>query len=296
VVSRATRCPHPMEPDISTLHKPGILTLQRHPAGLSGSLGKDMLSRRVVSHLESLSMISPQIAGWKGSFAILLLVHLACTPTIFAGPREDGTTPGLEPIRSYISSGWSKWTRSMNDCGTVDDPELSGASVLYLPADFSAPEAVERIQKECRVQVKRLPAPIHGPGGLDPGKIDPPGLLYLENRYVVPGGRFNEMYGGESYFIILGLVRDGRAEPARGIAENFFFEIEHYGALLNANRTYYLTRSQPPVLTCMIRSVYEAQKAAGHEERAWLAKAYKYARKITDWGTEASILTLRPRF
>jgi len=46
------------------------------------------------------------------------------------------------------------------------------------------------------------------------------------------------MYGWDSYFIILGLLRSGRRELARGMVDNFFFEIEHYGAVLNANRTY----------------------------------------------------------
>jgi len=107
--------------------------------------------------------------------------------------------------------------------------------------------------------------------------ISPQGLLFLPNRYVVPGGRFNEMYGWDSYFIILGLVRDHRTELARGMVENFFFEIEHYGTVLNANRTYYLTRSQPPFLTSMIMEVYNAEKSAGHEDQQWLARAYGFA-------------------
>jgi alpha,alpha-trehalase len=61
------------------------------------------------------------------------------------------------------------------------------------------------------------------------------------------------------------------------MVENFFFEIEHYGGVLNANRTYYLTRSQPPFLTSMILAVYDAQKSNGHANNAWLAKAYDYA-------------------
>jgi alpha,alpha-trehalase len=61
--------------------------------------------------------------------------------------------------------------------------------------------------------------------------------------------------------------------------ENFLFEIEHYGTVLNANRSYYLSRSQPPFLTSMILSVYEAEKAAGHEDRKWLERAYGYAAK-----------------
>jgi alpha,alpha-trehalase len=59
--------------------------------------------------------------------------------------------------------------------------------------------------------------------------------------------------------------------------ENFFFEIEHYGAVLNANRTYYLSRSQPPFLTSMIVAVHDAQKARGKEERGWLERAYAFA-------------------
>ena len=99
-------------------------------------------------------------------------------------------------------------------------------------------------------------------------------MLYLENKYVVPGGRFNEMYGWDSYFIIRGLLRAGRVELARGMVDNFFFEVEHYGAMLNANRTYYLTRSQPPFLSSMFVDVYAAMQQSGHADNAWLAKAY----------------------
>ncbi len=83
------------------------------------------------------------------------------------------------------------------------------------------------------------------------------GLLYLPHPYVVPGGRFNEMYGWDSYFIQVGLLRDGEIARARDLVENFIYEIEHYGTILNANRTYYLSRSQPPFLTRMILGVYE---------------------------------------
>jgi alpha,alpha-trehalase len=87
------------------------------------------------------------------------------------------------------------------------------------------------------------------------------------------------MYGWDSYFIIRGLLRDGRLELARGMVENFFFEVEHYGMVLNANRTYYLTRSQPPFLSSMILAVYDIEKAAGRGDLAWLARAYAVAAK-----------------
>ncbi|KAL2839294.1 trehalase-domain-containing protein [Aspergillus pseudodeflectus] len=78
--------------------------------------------------------------------------------------------------------------------------------------------------------------------------------------FVVPGARFNELYGWDSYFIVLGLLRSGREDLARSTILNFAFCIEHYGKVFNANRTYYLGRSQPPFLTDMALSTYEHTK------------------------------------
>src|SRR6195256_4971437 len=208
-------------------------------------------------------------------FALFSLWFALASVRAYAAEPNSAPEKGLAPILTYISSGWDTLTRSMMDCQTVIDPKLTEASVLYLPADFPAPTSVQDLQKRCKIQVRPLPAVITAPGQVDPGKIAP-GLLYLQNKYVVPGGRFNEMYGWDSYFIVLGLLRDGRIELARGMVENFFFEIDNYGALLNANRTYYLTRSQPPFLSSMVLAVYEAEKQAGHADAAWLARAYPF--------------------
>ena len=228
--------------------------------------------RRGVTH----NVFVRQTSALCALLALALL--LAANP---ARPQKppSSDTHGLDPILSYIASGWDTLTRSMTDCKSVVDPKLATASVLYLPADFDVPASVQQLQKQCGVQVQHLPKLIHQLGEIDSGQVEPQGLLYLENKYVVPGGRFNEMYGWDSYFIIRGLVRENRIELARGMVENFFFEIEHYGAILNANRSYYLTRSQPPFLTSMIFAVYDAQKAAGHEDRTWLARAYDYAQR-----------------
>lgn len=94
----------------------------------------------------------------------------------------------------------------------------------------------------------------------DPNKIQEHGLLFLPYPYIVPGGRFNEMYGWDSYFILLGLLEDGRLDLAKGIVENYLYEIRHYGKILNANRTYYLGRSQPPFLTRAVLEVYGQTK------------------------------------
>jgi alpha,alpha-trehalase len=194
----------------------------------------------------------------------------------FAAPAEDSTGTGLKPILDYISTGWDTLTRSMTECKSIVDPKIAAAPVLYLPKDFPEPASVQILASECKVQAEHLPVVIHGLGEVDTSKIDPPGLLYLPNKYVVPGGRFNEMYGWDSYFIVRGLLQAGRIELARGMAENFLFEIENYGAMLNANRTYYLTRSQPPFVSSMIVEVYEAEHRQNGQkvDKEWLERAY----------------------
>lgn len=78
--------------------------------------------------------------------------------------------------------------------------------------------------------------------------------------FVVPGGRFNELYGWDSYMISLGLNVSDRLDLSKAMVINFCFSIKHYGKILNANRTYYLSRSQPPFLTDMALRVYDKIK------------------------------------
>jgi alpha,alpha-trehalase len=165
----------------------------------------------------------------------------------------------------------------MTSCDSIVDPKLSESSFLYLPADYPEPEPLKKLQLSCKIRIGPLPFVIHHPGQAQVESIKLHGLLFLPQDYVVPGGRFNEMYGWDSYFIIVGLLNDGRVALARGMVDNFFFEIEHYGTVLNANRTYYLTRSQPPFLTSMLLAVYNAEKSAGHADRAWLERGYRLA-------------------
>ncbi|PMS15720.1 alpha,alpha-trehalase [Trinickia dabaoshanensis] len=77
-------------------------------------------------------------------------------------------------------------------------------------------------------------------------------LLPLPYDYVVPGGRFSEMYYWDSYFTMLGLAESGRRHLLTSMADNFAFLVDHYGHIPNGNRTYYLSRSQPPVFAMMV--------------------------------------------
>jgi len=215
--------------------------------------------------------------GARCRFGIVFLLAICTIAPAHAQPAPATGAKGLKPILDYISSAWDTLTRSMSDCKSVVDPKISAQSVLYLPRDMPEPASVQTLSMNCNVRVEHLPMEIHRLGEVATSNIDPPGLLYLPNKYVVPGGRFNEMYGWDSYFIIRGLLLAGRVELARGMVDNFFFEIEHYGAMLNANRTYYLTRSQPPFLSSMFVDVYEASRKqpGAKDDKAWLERAYQ---------------------
>ncbi len=89
-----------------------------------------------------------------------------------------------------------------------------------------------------------------------PDEIEPwSSLLPLDRPYVVPGGRFREIYYWDSYFIMLGLLRDGRLDLARDTLDNFASLIDRYGHIPNGNRSYYLSRSQPPFFSLMVELI-----------------------------------------
>jgi alpha,alpha-trehalase len=244
-----------------------------------------LLKRKSKSLLNKLNIASIFYI-YRRPFALIFV--LCCLEPNFADCLQVAPSsntdqqPGLKPILEYISSAWDSLTRSTTDCQSLVDPKIKAAAVLYLPADFAEPADLQKLKRECNLQIEHLPIVIHHLGEIDTSTIQPPGLLYLQNKYVVPGGRFNEMYGWDSYFIIRGLLRSGRVELARGMVDNFLFEIEHYGAMLNANRTYYLTRSQPPFLSSMFVEVYDALQKSGHADAAWAARAYADIEKDYD--------------
>ncbi len=78
-------------------------------------------------------------------------------------------------------------------------------------------------------------------------------LLPLPEPYIVPGGRFRGLYYWDSYFTMLGLRVSGEHDLIRHMVDNFAYLIDTYGHIPNANRSYYLTRSQPPFFALMVR-------------------------------------------
>ncbi|HET6554841.1 MAG TPA: trehalase family glycosidase [Dyella sp.] len=188
-------------------------------------------------------------------------------------------TPDPAKTRAYIDRAWTTLTRSQEDCAALADPKIAGHPVLYVPADEPVPPGVIAVGQRCGVDVRPLPRKIEQLGDIDATTLPRQGLLYLPHPYVVPGGFFNEMYGWDSYFILLGLVADHRLDKAKNMVDNALFEVQHYGGVLNANRTYYLSRSQPPFLTAMMTAVLNDPGSFPDVEarHAWLAKAYPLA-------------------
>ncbi|HKQ51045.1 MAG TPA: trehalase family glycosidase [Pyrinomonadaceae bacterium] len=204
--------------------------------------------------------------------------------------REQASAAQLRAIQKYIKDSWHTLTRSNAQLAKAAvDPKFHPADANYRwPVYIPERENLQRVEQGLRAQMKpedfarielrRLPA--------DPREIREQGLLYLPNPYVVPGGRFNEMYGWDSYFIQVGLVQDGEHELAKNTVDNFLYEIENYGRILNANRTYYLSRSQPPFLTQMILNVYRQTR-----DRNWLRSTVPAIEKYYAFWTSEPHLT-----
>jgi alpha,alpha-trehalase len=124
-------------------------------------------------------------------------------------------------------------------------------------------------------------------------------LLPLQHAYVVPGGRFREIYYWDSYFTMLGLFESGELATVENMIKNFAYLIQAYGHIPNGNRTYYLGRSQPPFFSMMVTllaevkgdSVFRTYLPAMEEEyRYWMdgadsldaGRAFRRVAKLKD--------------
>ena len=183
---------------------------------------------------------------------------------------------------------WDSLTRSIDRKGLKKVLQDSKSSVdslrLYIPREDQ--EAISYFRKVAP-EFKKLSVNIL-PKEITPEYVKSintkPGILTLDHSlegaeyrakpFVVPGGRFNEMYGWDSYFESVGLLIDGREDLAMSMADNFRYQIIHYGKILNANRTYYLTRTQPPFFSSLLVDIYKNNPKVSKE---WLSKNLKAA-------------------
>ncbi|HVC31162.1 MAG TPA: alpha,alpha-trehalase TreF [Steroidobacteraceae bacterium] len=109
--------------------------------------------------------------------------------------------------------------------------------------------------------------------------VPPPysSLLYVPKPYVVPGGRFREFYYWDSYFSMLGLIPDGHLGTARDLVDDFSYLLREYGHIPNGARTYYVSRSQPPVYYLMLGLL------SAHPAREWSRHLKGLEREYAYW-------------
>lgn len=198
---------------------------------------------------------------------------------------------------------WSGLTRTIDAIGVKkileDDKIENEFAYLYVPfGDEIVFDYFKKLEASTpKLKVVQMPKNITPEYVLSLNKK--PGILALALQiknneisgvpFVVPGGRFNEMYGWDSYFIAKGLLIDDKIELALGIAENFKYQIDHYGKILNANRSYYLTRTQPPLYSSLIIDVLEKS----NPDIFWIERHLKTVIKEyqTVWMEEGKRLT-----
>jgi alpha,alpha-trehalase len=108
-------------------------------------------------------------------------------------------------------------------------------------------------------------------------KIEGSSLLPLPYPYIVPGGRFREIYYWDSYFTMLGLKESGETETMKHMLDNFAYLINTYGHIPNGNRTYYLSRSQPPFFSLMVELLASVEGNEVYKKYAApMEKEYNY--------------------
>lgn len=182
-----------------------------------------------------------------------------------------------EPVerisRKIREDYWNELTRTIDKKGLMqileDEKTSNEIPTLYVSAkDKQGVKYFQDLEKELQnFKVGVLPE------GYSDEYIETlntkPGILALALQqktyslqgvpFVVPGGRFNEMYGWDSYFIGVGLIIDKQLEKAKAIADNFKYQIVNYGKILNANRSYYLTRTQPPLYSSLLIEIVKQE-------------------------------------
>ncbi len=106
-------------------------------------------------------------------------------------------------------------------------------------------------------------------------KADSGTLIGMPYKYTVPSPEFfNAMYYWDTYFTNIGLIKLGKAELAKNNVDNMLYMVDKYGFMPNGNRTFYLSRSQPPFLSEMVKDIFSY-----YNDRAWLSGAYSALEK-----------------
>ncbi|WP_157215888.1 alpha,alpha-trehalase TreF [Flavisphingomonas formosensis] len=173
---------------------------------------------------------------------------------ILAGWRRE-RPEGETALKAFVAANF-----------IVPDAPAAGLAEARTPGAGTARPPVRAHIRMLWPELTRPPAP-----------ADPRGsALALPRPYVVPGGRFRELYYWDSYFTMLGLARDGRDDLVEDMIDDFGSLIDRYGHIPNGTRSYYLSRSQPPVFWLMIGLSRVTTPAVRQRRLAELRREHDY--------------------
>jgi alpha,alpha-trehalase len=135
-----------------------------------------------------------------------------------------------------------------------NNPAIRFSLKLFVDANFDLPSQKKVVvndmnEKDPEQHIKKLWSVLKREADK---KLDGSSLLPLPDSYIVPGGRFREIYYWDSYFTMLGLKESGETQIIENMINNFSYLINTYGHIPNGNRSYYLSRSQPPFFSMMV--------------------------------------------
>ncbi len=205
------------------------------------------------------------------------LFHRIQTERLFPDSKTFAdATPKADPAQIMTRYGLAKGR-----------PEFSLKD--FVNENFTIPDAAQSGFKtapdeEIRAHIERLWSALTREPRTTAGTDS---LLPLTTRYVVPGGRFRELYYWDSYFTMVGLQTSGRHDLVADMVENFAGLIDRYGHIPNGARSYQVNRSQPPFFAAMV------ELQAQHEgARALLRRLPQLEREHDFWMSGAS--TLKP--
>jgi len=208
---------------------------------------------------------------------LLLFLYAAVAPAREDAPRTPAELyPGLfervqleevyEDGKTFVDALPRSPRESILDEYERSHDEPGFDLTVFVTTHFQTPDSASEYRSRPDVNIETHIDELWRVLERHPDEVQPgSSLLPLPYRYIVPGGRFREIYYWDSYFTMLGLEQSGRHDVAVDMVRNFAYLIDRYGHVPNGNRTYYLSRSQPPFFAAMVNliAVREGEAVSG---------------------------------
>ncbi|KRT85218.1 hypothetical protein AMK59_227, partial [Oryctes borbonicus] len=192
--------------------------------------------------------------------------------------NDTGGDPSKEQLQTYVDENFTS------------ENELD----VWIPDDFDDdPSFLSRIKdKDVRKFAKDIVAIWKDLGRKTKKEVrenpDQHSLIAVPNGFIVPGGRFQEYYYWDSYWVIDGILVGGMAKTAGDMINNFLSLVDRYDHVPNGGRVYYIQRSQPPLLTHMAMKYFEAT-----QDTLWLKNSIDLLEKEVNFWLENRMIKIK---